>query len=46
MKGNTAEYLTQNNLWDTEWLEEKHPYRFKKRNKKYNKGRDNKFHKK
>jgi len=23
-----SNYLTENNLWDTEWLEKKHPHRF------------------
>lgn len=45
MKEYTAEYLTQNDLWDTEWLEEKYPQRFKKRNKMYYKGKNNKFYK-
>lgn len=40
------EHLTRNNLWDTEWLEEKYPERFEKRNNKYYKGNDNKYYRK
>lgn len=24
----TADYLTKNNLWDSEWLQEKYPHKF------------------
>tara|TARA_R110001632_G_scaffold178091_1_gene297822 strand:+ start:87 stop:251 length:165 start_codon:yes stop_codon:yes gene_type:complete len=28
MKGKSLKYLTENNLWDTEWLKEKYPDNF------------------
>lgn len=46
MKQLDPKYLTDNDLWDTEWLEEKYPERFEKRNNKYYKGNDNKFYRK
>ena len=28
----TAEYLTENNLWDSEWLQKKYTHRFNTQN--------------